>query len=524
MTKRLAHLLLIGILLGPALNAAEKIDSDMNWKIRREATDNSHVMFLMHHLTDIHGPRLTGSPGFTAACTWAMDQLKQWGMQNEHLEKWDFGHPGWGSDRYSVRVVSPFRSILNARVIAWTPGTNGTVRAPVIQMKLPEKPTQEILAAYLDRNRENVRGKFVLAGAHKVIPIAFNPPSKRRDESELRTQYDPVNPAPAGPPRAAEQAADGPKILEPREIDEKIDAFLVEAGALIKVVDAAREHGQIGISANRTYNCSRAVPGIVIRNEDYGRIARTLSDGTPVEMEIEIVNSIYDIQPSLNVVAEIPGTDRQQEVVMLGAHLDSWHIATGATDNAAGVAVMMESMRVLRKLGVKPRRTIRIALWGGEEQGLLGSQAYVKDHFGTFEAPKPEFNNLSAYINIDSGTGRIRGASVFGPPAAAAILRETLAPFEDMGIVGVNTTNDRNHRGTDSTSFSWAGLAGINLSQDPLEYFSHSWHTDLDTYERVLEDDLKQCVIAAASLAYHLATRDEMVPRFTGETMPKSGK
>ncbi len=524
MNRRMAHLLLIGILLGPALNAAEKIDSDMNWKIRREATDNSHILSLLHHLTDIHGLRVTGSPGFTAACTWAMDQLKQWGMQNEHLEEWDFGHPGWGSDTHSIRVLSPFRSTVNARAIAWTPGTNGTVRAPVLQLTFPEKPTQEILAAYLDRHRENVRGKIVLAGAHKVIPIAFNPPSKRRDESELRTQYDPENPAPAGPQQTPELPADGPKILQQREIDEKIDAFLVEAGALVKVVDAAREHGQIGISVNRTYNCSRAIPGIAIRNEDYGRITRTLSDGMPVQMEIEIVNSIYDIQPSLNVVAEIPGTDKQQEVVMLGAHIDSWHTGTGATDNASGVAVMMESMRVLQKLGVKPRRTIRIALWGGEEQGLLGSQAYVKDHFGTFEAPKPEFDNLSAYINLDSGTGRVRGASVFGPPSAAAIVRETLAPFADMGVVGANSGNDRNHRGTDSTSFSWAGLAGINLSQDPLEYFSHSWHTDLDTYERVLEGDLKQCVIAAASLAYHLAMRDERVPRFTGETMPKPGK
>jgi Zn-dependent M28 family amino/carboxypeptidase len=303
-----------------------------------------------------------------------------------------------------------------------------------------------------------------------------------------------------------------------------MNAFLLDAGALVKVVDAARDHGQIGVYANRTYDCSKAIPGLVIRNEDYGRISRILSDANPVEMEVEIVNTVYEGQLSSNVVAEIPGTDKRSEVVMMGAHIDSWHAATGTTDNAAGVAVIMESARILQKLGLKPRRTIRVALWGGEEQGLLGSKAYINDHFGTFETPKPEFNNLKAYVNLDSGTGRVRGASVFGPPEAASVVREILAPFKDLGVMGANSANDRNHTGTDSTSFNWAGLPGINLSQDPIEYFTHTWHSDLDTYERALEGDLKQCAAVVASLAYHLAMREEMLPRFTGEAMPKQGK
>jgi hypothetical protein len=521
MTRRVAPVVLAWLLIGLTLTAAESIDSGANWKIRQEATENSQVMPLIHILTDIHGPRVTGSPGFTAACQWAVEQLKQWGMQNEGLERWDFEHTGWGNETYSVRVVSPFKSDLSVRAVAWTPGTKGTVRASVVQIDPPDKPSQESLTAYLNGVRDKVRGKIVFVGAHRPIPITFNVPFKRREESDLAAQYDPDRPVPV---RKPEQPAQGPKPLEPREIEKQIDAFLLEAGALVKVLDAVRDHGQISVFANRTYDASKAIPGIVIRGEDYGRISRTLSDETPVALEIQIVNTIYDIQVSSNVVAEIPGTDKKNEVVIMGAHIDSWHAGTGTTDNAAGVAVVMESARVLQKLGLKPRRTIRVALWGGEEQGLLGSKAYIQEHFGTFETPKPEFNNLTAYVNIDSGTGRVRGASVFGPAEAASVVREILEPFKDLGVMGTNSSNDRDHAGTDSTSFNWAGLPGINLTQDPIEYFTHTWHTDLDTYERALEADLKQCVVVVASLVYHLAMREEILPRFTTEAMPKQGK
>jgi carboxypeptidase Q len=233
------------------------------------------------------------------------------------------------------------------------------------------------------------------------------------------------------------------------------------------------------------------------------------------------VNKIYpEGRTSYNAVAEIPGTDKKDEVVMLGGHLDSWHAATGATDNAIGCAVMMEAARILKSIGIQPRRTIRVALWGGEEQGLLGSKAYVKDHFGTFENPKPEFHKFAGYFNVDSGTGRIRGASVFGPPAAAAILREAFAPFEDFGVMGALRTNSRRSGGTDSTSFNEAGLPGIGLSQDPIEYNSYTWHTNLDTYERIVEEDVKKSAMAIAAAVYHLAMRDEMLPRFSKEDMP----
>jgi carboxypeptidase Q len=287
------------------------------------------------------------------------------------------------------------------------------------------------------------------------------------------------------------------------------------------VNDAGRLFGQIRAFNGANYDPARNLPTVVMRNEDYGRITRILADGTPVTLEFNIQNQTYPAgKTAYNTIAEIPGTDKADEVVMLGGHLDSWHSATGATDNAIGCAVMMEAARILKAIGVQPRRTIRVALWSGEEQGLLGSQAYVREHFGSFEAQKPEYSTLIAYLNIDSGTGRARGASIFGPPEAATILREFFKPFEDLGIVGASSTSSRATGGTDSTSFNNAGLAGIGFGQDPIEYQSHTWHTNLDTYERIIEQDAKQSAMTIASVLYHLAMRDEMLPRFPDAEMP----
>jgi Zn-dependent M28 family amino/carboxypeptidase len=221
-----------------------------------------------------------------------------------------------------------------------------------------------------------------------------------------------------------------------------------------------------------------------------------------------------------NAIAEIPGSDRADEVLMLGGHLDSWHAATGATDNAIGCAIVMEAVRILQAVGVKPRRTIRVALWSGEEQGLLGSRAYVAERFGSAENSKPDFATLSAYWNVDGGTGRIRGATVFGPPEAAAVLAAVLEPFEDLGIFGASATRSRGGGGTDSGSFNAAGLPGISTSQDPIEYGSHTHHTNLDTYERIVWEDARHAAMVTASVVYHLATRGEPLPRFAAGAMP----
>jgi len=260
---------------------------------------------------------------------------------------------------------------------------------------------------------------------------------------------------------------------------------------------------------------------VMLRNEDYGRIERLLADGEDVKLEFNIVNHDYpEGKTSYNVSGEIPGSDKADEIVMLGGHLDSWHSATGATDNGIGSSIMLESARIIQALGLKPRRTIRIALWSGEEEGLLGSLAYVKQHFGSAEDPKPEFAKLDCYFNIDSGTGRPRGGSVFGPPESAAILRRALEPFADLGVAGAVATSSRATGGTDSTSFNNAGLPGIGMQQDPIEYNSVTHHTNLDTYERIIPEDVKTAATVIAGSLWYVANLDQMIPRFAKDKMP----
>ena len=262
-------------------------------------------------------------------------------------------------------------------------------------------------------------------------------------------------------------------------------------------------------------------PGAILRNDDYGRISRLLADGTPVSVEFTISNQYFpEGRTSYIAVGEIPGTDKAAEIVMLGGHLDSWAGATGATDNAVGCAIMLEAARILEAVGAGPRRTIRVALWSGEEQGLLGSIAYVQQHFGMAESPKPEHATLDAYWNIDDGTGRVRGASIFGPPEAGVILAQFLKPFEEWGVYGASTTSSRMTGGTDSTSFNQAGLPGIGTRQDPIEYNSTTWHTNLDTYERIVPDDVMKNAVITASVVLHLANRETMIPRFPAAQMP----
>ncbi|HWI20311.1 MAG TPA: M20/M25/M40 family metallo-hydrolase [Vicinamibacterales bacterium] len=502
--------------------AQEKVDKDIQWKIRREATDNSQIMRTMHFLTDVYGPRLTGSPNLKAAQDWIVQETTRWGLKNAHLEPWNFGHPGWVNERLSVHAIAPFKDSLVAEALAWTPGTNGAVTAQVVQMLIPSSPTKEALTKFFDDNRAKVKGKIVLVGQPAVIPVTILPPPKRREDNEVRAQYDAVNPQqPNFGGGGGPAVRPDPNVVPAAQVAEQFDQFLVAAGAAARINDAGREHGQIRAFNNRTFDIAKAVPTVVMRNEDFGRIARVLADGTPVELEVNIVNRSYpEGATSYNVVAEIPGTDKAQEVVMLGGHIDSWHGATGATDNAIGSATMMEAIRILQALGVKPRRTIRLALWSGEEQGLLGSQAYVKEHFGMVENPKPAHANFAGYFNIDSGTGRARGMSVFGPAEAATILREATKPFADNGFFGVNATQSRRRGGTDSTSFNEAGLPGIGIQQDPIEYGSHTWHTNLDTYERIIEEDAQQSAMVIAAAVYHLAMRDQMLPRLPKDRMP----
>ena len=518
------HLIVSTLLLSAvtaAIGAQEKVDKDIQWRIRREATDNSQILRTLHFLTDVHGPRLTGSPNLKAAQEWVVEETTKWGLKNAHLEPWNFGHPGWVNEKLSVHVTAPIKDSLVTEALAWTPGTNGPVTAQAIQLVLPSQPTKAVLTKFFDDNRARVKGKVVMVGEPASVPVTIITPQKRREDNDVRAQYDPVNPSAPNFGGGGPQARPDPDVVPAAQVAEQFDQFLVSAGAVARVNDAGREHGQIRAFNNRTFDVAKAVPTVVMRNEDFGRLSRLMADGRTIELEMNIVNRTYpEGSTAYNVVAEIPGTDKAQEVVMLGGHIDSWHSATGATDNAIGCATMMEAIRILQAIGVKPRRTIRLALWSGEEQGLLGSQAYVREHFGMVENPKPEHANFAGYFNIDSGTGRARGMNVFGPAEAAKILREATRPFEDNGFFGVNATQSRRRGGTDSTSFNEAGLPGIGIQQDPIEYNSHTWHTNLDTYERIIERDAQQSAMVIAAAVYHLAMRDQMLPRLPKDKMP----
>lgn len=526
-----------------AVGAQERVDHDVFWKIRQEATTNSQILQTLHVLTDRYGPRLTGSPNAKAAGEWAIEQMHAWGLKNGHLEPWDFNRPGWVNERLSAHVVAPVKDALVVEALGWTPGTNGVVRGAAMQLTLPSRPTRDQLTSYLDGVKSTVKGKVVLVGTPRQVLVSFNPPALRREDSEVITQMNATPPAPQannqGPgPQAQQQPQqqDRERPLTNAQIEDQLNDFLVANGALVRVNDAGRDHGQIRAFNTRTYDPKRAIPTVVMRNEDYGRIWRLISGGpggaSPapgsaarpqnVELEFDIVNTLYpEGRTSYNVVAEIPGTDKADEIVMLGGHLDSWHAGTGATDNAVGCAVMMEAARILSAINVTPRRTIRVALWTGEEQGLLGSQAYVREHFGTFENPKPAYEKFAGYFNIDNGTGRARGMTVFGPAEAAAILRDATAPFRDLGVLGATSTRSRATGGSDHTSFNQAGLPGIWIMQDPIQYDSHTWHTNLDTFERVVEDDVKKSAMVIAGAVYHLAMREQTLPRFAKDEMPR---
>ncbi len=525
--------LLVSPLSAFAQGPAATPDPDIQAKIRKEGMENSQIMKTMHYLTDVYGPRLTGSPNHKAAGEWVIKQMASWGFSNGHLEPWDFGHVGWLNERATGHVLSPYKEPLVLETLAWTPSTNGTVRGQVYQMIPPTSPTEDEFKAFLETQKDKVKGKIVMVGKQVIIPVGFEAQNKRIDDTMAKNMYSGAGGpgggpgGPGGPRRGGPepQQPGQPRKLTAREMSQRSGEFLATAGALVMITDTAAEgrmeQRRVRAFNNRNFDPTKFPPAVVVSNEDFGRMQRILADGTAIEAEFNIVNQIYpDGKTSYNTISEIPGTDKKDEVIMLGGHLDSWHSATGATDNAIGCAIMMEAARILKAIGVQPRRTIRVALWGGEEQGLLGSQAYVKEHFGTAENPKPEYAKFGGYFNIDSGTGRPRGLNIFGPPEVADVLKPVLAPFEDLGFYGVRASASRGLGGTDSTSFNAAGLPGIGAQQDPIEYGNITWHTNMDTYERIVEDDVKKAAIVFAAAVYHLAMRDELLPRFSKENMP----
>ncbi len=523
-TARMA--LVASLVAVAAASRAESVDYGTVTLIRDEGFNGSKVMETLAQLTDVLGPRLTGSPAAKKANEWTRDQLATWGLVNAHLEGFGAFGRGWSVERVSVHAVSPFTAPLIALPKAWTPGTEGPVRGKVVKAKL-------VSEADLEKHKGKLAGMIVLLADGRELKGPEAPLFRRYNEQELHdlalfelAERRGARAAPAVDREAARKRFRFQKTL--RE-------FLLEEKALASVEPSDRDAGVLWVAGggSREKGVDPGVPALVMAAEHYNRLSRLLDRKMEVELEIDVKARFHDDdEMAYSTIAEIPGTDKQPEVVMLGAHLDSWHGGTGATDNAAGSAVAMEAVRILKALEVKPKRTIRIALWTGEEQGLLGSRAYVKEHFASRPDPtdpeekdlpvylrrapsgpltfKPEHAKLSAYFNFDNGTGKIRGVYTQGNVAAGPICEAWLKPFADLGAA---TITNRNTGGTDHQSFDGVGLPGFQFIQDEADYSTRTHHTNMDVYDRLQKEDLMQASVIMASFVYHAAMREERFPR-----------
>jgi hypothetical protein len=500
-------------------------------KIRAEGMERSQVMETLSWMTDVVGPRLTGSPRMKHANEWTKNKLAEWGLQNARLESWGPFGRGWSLQKFSANVTEPVPFPVIAYPKAWTPGTNGPIAAEVVCFDVKTE-------ADFEKYRGKLKGAIVLTMPMRQVNAWFSAPGVRIDDQGLLAMANAAPPAPTGPRQGA--GPDEARMREFRataELNAKRNEFLRSEGAAVLVDIGRKGDGGtifVGSGGPRDRNAPQALPSITMTVEHYGRLVRTIEKGVKVKMEVDIQAQFHDDDPmGYNTTAEIPGADLKDEVVMVGGHLDSWHGGTGATDNAAGCAVGMEAVRILKALGVQPRRTIRIGLWSGEEQGLLGSRAYVAQHFGerqaTGEQPrdefarmqgprgpqgplvlKPEHEKFSVYFNLDNGTGKIRGVYLQGNEAVRPIFRAWLQPFGDLGA---STLTISNTGGTDHLSFDGVGLPGFQFIQDPVEYDTRTHHSNMDVYERLQADDMKQASVIMAAFLYNAAMRDEKLPR-----------
>jgi carboxypeptidase Q len=501
--RTLAFAAILGVIIGLPLAAdwpiTEKLDLDAIYRIKEEGLQRSTVMEIESYLTDVYGPRLTGSPNIREAADWAERTMKDWGLANVHLEPWPFGR-GWQNQRFIANAVTPRAYPLIAFPKAWTPGTNGPIAGEAVLAVIATDKD-------FDTYRGTLRGKYVLPTALRDVPPEFVALGHRYTDGELSDL--------AKQPPAAEGRGRG-NFSAQQEFNRRRAQFFRDEGVAAVVEPSPRgDGGTIFVQAGGSRDPKEPPhpPEIVLSIEQYGRIVRTLQKKMPVTLQMDIDNKFYDAdQNAFNVIAEIPGTDRADELVMIGAHFDSWHSGTGATDNAAGSAVMMEAMRILKTSGVRLRRTVRIGLWSGEEQGLLGSKAYVKEHFAdpaTMQL-KPEHAKLAGYFNVDNGTGTIRGVYLQGNEAVAPTFSAWMEPFKNLGMttLAIRTTG-----GTDHLSYDAVGLPGFQFIQDPVEYDTRTHHSNQDVYERIQPQDMMQNAVIVASFVYDAANRDEKLPR-----------
>src|SRR5580658_7413595 len=500
----------------------EKVDLETISRIRYEGFRNSKVMEYASGLMDSIGERLTGSPNMKRANDWTRDQLTAMGLSNSHLEPWGPFGRGWANQYTNVRMTSPDIAPLLVYAKAWTPGTNGVVTGKCIRVNIEKKED-------FDKYKGKLAGMIVIFGPDAEVTPITEAPYKRYTDDDLAKTGEYQIPGERPPFRPSE-------IARRRQFTKDLNQFFADEKVLA-VIDHSRGTsggGTVFVQSGGSFKPGETttIPQLTMASEHWTRIARLLQQKKDVTLELNVTNTFYDDDPmQYDTIAEIPGTDKKDEVVMLGAHLDSWHAGTGATDNGAGTIVMMEAMRILKALDIKPRRTIRIGLWSGEEEGLLGSQGYVEQHFGSRPpsddpnmkgmptlqrreagaiTAKPEQAKVSAYFNIDNGTGKVRGIYLQENEAVAPIFEQWMRPFKDLGMT---TLSMRNTGGTDHLSFDAVGIPGFQFIQDPIEYETRTHHSNMDVYDRLQPEDLKQISVIVASFVYDAAMRDQMLPR-----------
>lgn len=522
MLKRCVMLVCLGV--SGAAMASEPVDLDMVSKIRQEAFHNSQVMATLTHLTEGIGPRLTNSPQMAEANDWTRGKFNEWGLVNARDEAFDFGR-GWEFSHASVQMLGPRELPLHALPKAWTPGTGGPVEGEALRVEVEK-------AADLEKYRGKLAGRILLLSEEREYKPGEKPDFHRHDDAGLAELQAFAVPKDEKDDRAERVK----KYTERQELAKATNAFFAEEGALAAISISGWDNGiiRVGGGGSRKAGEPVGVPELAMAAEHYNQLVRAVERGDTVRLRVDVDARFTDEtdQPGYNTVAEIPGKGRKAgEIVMLGAHMDSWHTGTGAADNAAGVAVMMEAMRILKAVGAQPDRTIRVALWSGEEQGLIGSRAYVADHFAAYPEPtdpdqqalpgslrdptgplqrKRDYERFSAYFNMDNGSGRFRGIYAQENLAAVPIFQAWLEPFHDVGATTVAT---RNTGSTDHISFDAVGLPGFQFIQDRLDYFTNVHHSHLDTRDHIEPEDLKQAAAIVASFAWHAATREEKMPR-----------
>jgi Zn-dependent M28 family amino/carboxypeptidase len=522
------------------LSAEEKVDLAVIQRIKTEAFQNSKVMDHLFWITDVYGPRLTGSPGFTAAAGWVVKRLKEYGIEDAATQPWGKFGRSWRLTKFSISIQEPEYAPLIGFPLAWSSDTKGPLEAePVLApLKLTDrldgKKTEEELQRYFQEQKGKLRGKIVLLQKPRDVTPVTTAPSSRLSDADLAKEAEAPMPAALPPfdlekmilpekPEARRALFDllpldaEAKIYEYEDgLTDRVNEFLAREGAVAAIVPSYNaDGGTVFGEAAGTFKSDQAPvePRIALTVEHYNRIARLLDRKVPVKLELEVRTTGEGATgEGLNIIANIPGAGKADEVVMIGAHFDSWIGGTGATDNGTGSAVMIEVMRVLKTLHLKLDRTVRLGLWSGEEQGIYGSRAYVKETFGdpaTMQL-KPAHAKLSGYFNHDNGTGKLRGVYLQGNDAMRPVFEAWLAPFRDLGAA---TITIRNTGGTDHQSFDQVGLPGFQFIQDEVEYERMTHHSNMDVYDHAVPADLMQASAVIASIVYHAANRPEMLPR-----------